>query len=197
MATKKPAVPKDEKFEKQDIDLFEVLAALDRKDYDYYDKLSYEQQKKIVPYMLTRWISAIKGDAGLQRYYVMSAEQHVNKHLFNEHVYKHPKLQWQMLCATSPGLGKQFHQYIPEIRMKVSKLQDSPTTKEIKDYYTKIYPKADSSDIDDVAKAFVQEHKRKKYFATVYPHLKLEDIELLNTIVTDEQIEQYERDRGN
>ena len=33
MATKKAQIPADEKIEKQDIDLFDVLAALDKKDY--------------------------------------------------------------------------------------------------------------------------------------------------------------------
>ena len=197
MATKKKIVPKDEKFEKQDIDLFEVLAALDRKDYDYYETLSTEQQKKIVPYMLIRWMSAIKGNEGLQRYYTMSVNEYANKHLFSEYIQKHPKLQWLMLCCSSPGVGKQFHQYIPEIRLKVAKLQDSPTTKEISEYYTKIYPKADPSDIQEVSKAFVDEHKRKRYFSILYPDLKIEDVEVLNTITTDEQIKQYERDRGN
>jgi hypothetical protein len=32
MATRKPAVPVDEKFEKQDFDLFDALAAIDKKD---------------------------------------------------------------------------------------------------------------------------------------------------------------------
>jgi hypothetical protein len=40
MATKKPATPKDEKFEGQDFDLFEALSALDRKDYGYIESLT-------------------------------------------------------------------------------------------------------------------------------------------------------------
>jgi hypothetical protein len=120
MATKKN-IPVEEKFEKQDLDLFEVLAALDRKDYNYYDKLTEEQQKKFVPYMLTLWMSCIKGNSTLQGYYVMNTEYTANKYLFNENVQKHPKLQWLMLCAASPGIGKQFHQWIPHIRDKVAR----------------------------------------------------------------------------
>jgi len=106
MATKK--TPVEEKFEKQELDLFEVLSALDKKDYGYYDRLSDEQQKKFVPFMMTHWMSQIKANGGLQAYYVRSVDYHANQHLFNEYVQKHPKLQWQMLCASSPGLGKQF-----------------------------------------------------------------------------------------
>jgi hypothetical protein len=51
MATKtaKVAVPADEKLENQDFDLFEALAAIDKKDYHWFDNLSEAQQKKFVP----------------------------------------------------------------------------------------------------------------------------------------------------
>ena len=35
------------------------------------------------------------------------------------------------------------------------------------------------------------------YLAIVYPEMKIADIETLSQMVTDEEIEQYERDRGN
>jgi len=196
MKTKKNT-PKDEKFEKQDLDLFEVLAALDKKDYSYYDKLTDEQKKKFVPYMMTLWMSCIKGKSTLQGYYVMNTEYTANKYLFNENVQKHPKLQWLMLCAASPGIGKQFHQWIPHIRDKVSKLKEPATTKEVKEYYSKIYPNTDEVTIKEFAEAFVHDHKRKVYLSQTFPNLKLEDIETLNKLVTDEAISEYEKERGN
>lgn len=197
MATKKPAVPVDEKLENQDLNIFDVLAALDRKDYDYYDNLSPEQQKKFVPFVIIQWMSAIKGNAGLSSYYLMNTDYTANKHLLNEYISKHPKLQWQMLCAASPGMGKQFHQWIPSISQKVAKLETPAKLKDIKDYYKKIYPKASDSDIGAVSEAFVSAHKKKCYLAELYPNMKLTDIELLSETVTDEQIKQYEKDRGN
>jgi hypothetical protein len=197
MATKKPATPKDEKFEQQDFDLFEAIAALDRKDYGYIDRLTEEQQKKFVPYMMTHWMSAIKGSEGLSRYYVMSVSEYANKHLFNEHVQKHPKLQWLMLCSASPGLGKQFHQWIPHLSEKVTRLKESPKEKEVRDYFTKIYPKASEANLYAISEAFVDEHKKKTYLAKKYPNLKQSDIETLAAIVTDEEIKQYEKDSGN
>ena len=196
MATKK-STPVDEKFVAQDFDLFDALTAMDKKDYAYYDRLTEEQQKKFVPYMMTHWMSAIKGSGDVQGYYLRSVDYHANKHLFNEYVQKHPKLQWYMLCASSPGLGKQFHQWIPHLGSKVTSLKEPAKAKEIKEYYTKIYPKVDSDDIDEIAKAFVQEHKRKCYLAETYPNLKQSDIEVLSQLVTEEEIKQYEKDRGN
>ena len=196
MATKK-SIPVDEKFVAQDFDLFDALTAMDKKDYGYYDRLTEEQQKKFVPYMMTHWMSAIKGSGDVQGYYLRSVDYHANKHLFNEYVQKHPKLQWYMLCASSPGLGKQFHQWIPHLGSKVTSLKESAKVKDIKEYYTKIYPKVDSDDIDEIAKQFVVEHKRKCYLAETYPNLKQSDIEVLSQLVTEEDIKQYEKDRGN
>lgn len=197
MAKKKKAVAKDEKFEKQDFNLFEALAALDKKDYDYYDRLTPEQQKKFVPFMMIHWISAVKSDGNLARYYVMSTNEHANTYLFNENVIKHPKLQWYMLCASSPGLGKQFHQWIPHIKERVSKLREPAKAKDIKEYYKKIYKTASDKDLTLLSEVFVENHKRKMYLAKRFPNMKFEDIELLSDIITDEDINSYEEELGN
>ena len=196
MATKN-STPKDEKFEKTDIDLFDVLAAMDKKDYGYYDRLTEEQKKKFVPYMMVLWMSCIKGAEGIARYYVMSTNEYANKYLFNENVQKHPKLQWLMLCSASPGLGKQFHQWIPHIKEKVSKLKEPAKLKDVKDYYGKIYPKTDDRTLQEFSEAFVKDNKRKIYLSEKFPNLKIEDIEVLNQIVTEKDIEKYERENGN
>ena len=193
----KEKLSQDEKFEKIDFDLFDALAAIDRKDYSYYDRLTPEQQKKFVPFMLIHWVSAIKGSGELQSYYLQSTEYHANKYLFNESVQKNPKLQWLMLCAASPGLGKQFHQWIPHIRDRVSKLKESPKTKEIKDYYKKVYPKASDGDLTAISEVFVDNHKKKMYIANTFPELKFDEIELLSELITNKDIEDYEKELGN
>jgi hypothetical protein len=197
MATKKIAIPQDEKLENQDFNLFEAIAALDKKDYGYYDRLTVEQQRKFVPFMLIKWLSYVKGSGDIAGYYVMSTEYNANKYFFNESVSKHPKLQWYMLCAASPGLGKQYHQWLPQIKERVSLLKEPAVLKDTKEYFTKMYPKANSEDILEFSKAYVQEQKKKIYLAQIYPYLKIADIEVLSQTVTDEDITQYEKDRGN
>jgi hypothetical protein len=197
MATKKAPVSKDEQLEKQDFPLFDALAALDRKDYGYYDRLSEAQQQKFVPFMLIKYMSYLKGSSEVAGYYLRSTDYHANKYFFNENIMKNPKLQWLMLCASSPGLGKQFHPWMPQIKERVSGLKENAVLKDIKDYYTKIYPKANSETITEISTAFVQEQRKKVYLAELYPTLKITDIEVLSQTITDEEIEQYERDRGN
>ena len=193
----KATTPADEKFEKQDFDLFEALNAIDNKDYGYFDRLTPEQQKKFVPFMMLHWMSAIKANEGLSRYYVMSAAEYANKYVFNENVQKHPKLQWLMLCSASPGLGKQFHQWIPHIKTNVSKLKETAKAKDVKEYFKKVYPKTSDSDLTELSHAFVENQKRRMYLAERFPNMKYDEIELLSELVTDQDIKQYEQDLGN
>lgn len=191
----------EEKFEKTEFNLFEALAALDRKDYGYYDRLTDEQKKGFSPYMLIQYLCSVKGSRDLQSYYLQSTEYHANKYLLDNMLTKkdnaHPKLQWLMLCASSPGLGSQFHPWIPQIKEKITKLKEPAKLKDIKEYYKKIYSRASEDDIEQLATVYVTQHERKVYFANKFPELSLSDIEVLSKIVTDEEIIQYEQESGN
>ena len=197
----KAKVSVEEKFEKQDFDLFDALKALDKKDYGYYDRLTAEQQKKFTPYMLLQWMVNVKGNGQLQEYYLRSVDYHANKYMLDYMIasssHKHAKLQWLMLCAASPGVGSQFRQWIPSISSQVSKLKTNAKEKDIKEYYKKVYPKADDSTLNEISKLFVTTHKKKMYLAKTYPSMKVDDIDVLAEFVTDEEIEQYERSLGN
>jgi hypothetical protein len=201
MAAKKPKELKEDTLEKNDINLFEVLAAIDNKDYDYYDRLTPDQQKKIVPYQLIQWVSGLQGNKDLQSYYLQSVQYHANIHLLDHMIsskdHDHSKLQWLMFCAASPGVGKVYHKWIPKISEKVALLKENAKLSDIKEYYQKVYPKANSEDIEEVSKEFVAVQKKKVALAKIYPTLKLDEIELLSTIVTDDDIKQHERDSGN
>lgn len=193
----KAKVSADEKFEKIEFDLFEALFALDKKDYDYYDRLTEEQQQKFNPFMLIKWLTYIKGKTEAQQYYILAGNEFANKHLFNEIVGKHPKLQWLMLCSMSPQLGKQFRQWIPQIGERVSKLKDNAKLSDIREYYNKVYPKADSELIDEIAKLYVDQHKKKVYLAQKFPEMNFDDIETLSGFITDDDIKNYEKEYGN
>ena len=194
MAKAKIAI--DEKLEKQDFDLFEALAAIDKKDYGYYDNLTDEQKRKFVPYMIILFVSTVKGSYELQNYYLSSTNYHANKYLFNENVQKNPKLQWLMLCAASPGVGKQFHTYLPHIRDRVSKLKETAKKQDIKEYYKKIYPNADQTLIDEISQLFVDQQHKKIRISKLYPGMKLDDIEVLNQIISVEDLTDYEKQYG-
>lgn len=193
--TKKKTTSADEKFEKQDFDLFAALEAIDRKDYHYFSNLSEEQRRKFVPYMMLHWVSAVKGK--LDGYYLLSTDVHANMHMFNEKITNHPELQWMMLCASSPGMGKQFHQWIPHLSSKIGQLQEAATSKQISEYFTKIYKSASKDDIAEVSKAFVETQNHRHNLARIYPSMKVSDLEVLSQLVTTDDVKQYEQDAGS
>jgi hypothetical protein len=193
----KTKTPTDEKFEKIDFDLFEALVALDKKDYGYYDRLTEEQQKKFVPFMMIKYLSALKGRTDLQQFHVLSTNEFANKYFLSENIHKHPKLQWLMLCSASLGAGKQFHPWIPQIKESVSKLKDKAVAKDIKEYYKKVYPKADDDTLDEFSKYYTLQQHKKVYLAEKFPSLKLDDIAVLAEFVSDEDIKKYEQEHGN
>lgn len=192
----KPKTPTEEKFEKQDFDLFEALSAIDRKDYGYYDRLTDEQKKKFVPFMILHWISTVKGSGDLQSYYLQSVNLNANKYLFDEHIQKNPKLQWLMLCASSPGLGKQMHQWIPHLKTNIVKLKENAKASEVKDYFAKVYSKADAQTIKELSELYVYQQNKKVRLAKIFPDMKLADIETLSELLTLDDIKKYEQDCG-
>lgn len=196
MATRKAAIPENEKFEKQDLDLFDLLAAIDKKDYGYYSRLTQEQQKKFVPYMMLHWTSAVKGNEQVSKYYLLSTDMVANKHMFNEQIQDHPELQWLMLCASSAGIGKQFHQWIPHLSDKIGKLKDSAKEKDIKEYFEKIFKGTDSSLLKEYASEFTTQQNHKFRIARLYPDMKISDIDLLSDSITSDELDEYDKQSG-
>lgn len=186
----------EDKFENTEFDLFRAIEAIDRKDYDYFSRLTDEQRKRFVPYMMLHWISSVKSQSDLSAYYLMSTNLAANKHMFNEAVYAHPELQWMMLCAASPGMGKQYHTYIPHLSQKIGKLQESVKQKEIVDYLKKVYKNDSEDDIVGVADIMTDVINTKVLLAEHYPELKIDDIAVLAQCVSPEDIKSYEKECG-
>lgn len=196
MATKKAAIPADEKFTDQDFDLFKAIDAIDAKNYSWFSKLTPEQKRKFVPYMMTHWISSVKKGGAVSAYYLMSVDATANKYLFDEKIQDHPELQWLMLCAASPGIGKQFHSWIPHLNNSVCNLREPASKKEVRDYFSKIY-KVDAAVLDEISGEFTETQRHQHTLAKMFPHMKLEDIKLLGDWVTEQDLEDYEKDSGN
>lgn len=186
----------DEKFTDIDFPLFDALAALDKKDYEFFDRLTVEQQKGFTPFMLLHWLSAVTGVPDLQRYYLQNTDYAANKHIFHENIIKHNKLQWLMLCAVSPAMGKQYHKWIPHIKRNYTLLLEEAKAKEVQDYFSKVYPNTEKQLLSEISQEYTRMQKRKFKLAKLFPDLKVSDIETLNEIVTDEQITEYEKDCG-
>ena len=123
-----------------DLPLNQVLGALDNKDMEFWDRCTPEQQKKIAPFLLNRYMSLVKGNTELASYYLMATNQRVNSNYFS--LSKHPKLVWQLLCTVSPGMGKQFHQWVGNKKKKKDK------SSEIRKTLAEMYPNMKNDDLD-------------------------------------------------
>lgn len=86
------------------------MKMFDHKVRTFYDDLTAEEKKKFSNYLMIRWGSSVQGSRELQEFYVIAANERLNKHFFG--VNKHPKLQWLMATSVSPGMGTQRHQWI-------------------------------------------------------------------------------------
>ena len=63
------------------------MAAYDRKQRDYYDCMTEEEQKKFSPYLMIRWGSTVQGSRELQEFYVIAANQLVNRHYLTAQLF--------------------------------------------------------------------------------------------------------------
>jgi hypothetical protein len=106
---------------KPQIPLKDIMAAIDKKDRGFYNRLNDEQKKAFSAWMMMRYCSSVQGRDAAN--YIFMTNELVN-YQFME-VSKHPELQWLLLSAC--GVGKiQFHPYLkpPNARKKKSKVFD-------------------------------------------------------------------------
>lgn len=108
-------------------DIFEVIKQIDKKNYQYFDSLSLEQQKEIQPYVLMRWISVV-GDEDKHIKYTQDTNNNVNMYFWELSKYK--DLQWKLLCTCGQS-GFNRHQWIP-----MSKSNNDKDFKAIRGYFS-------------------------------------------------------------
>ena len=106
------------------------MRQMDAKNRAFYDELTPEERKKFSTFLMVRWGSAVDGSREIQEYYVQSVNHYLNKHFFT--LYKHPKLQWLMATAASPGLGAMKHSWIS---LKKKEAGDSAMKKQLRELY--------------------------------------------------------------
>lgn len=55
----------------------------------------------------------MSGDPVLQSYYLISVNERLNKNFFDISSSQHKKFLWLLSTTVSPGLGSQYHQWLP------------------------------------------------------------------------------------
>lgn len=105
------------------LDMFELLAALDRRDFKFYSNLTDEQKKAFAGIVAMRWMSnAPYGDIEDNEFHILMVNGAANQHFWNSEITNHPELQYLMLacCGTgsttkpkrAPSWSKTKHEWI-------------------------------------------------------------------------------------
>jgi hypothetical protein len=137
------------------------MKMFDHKVRSFYDDLTNEEKKKFSNYLMIRWGSSVQGGREMQEFYVISANERLNKHFFD--LSRHPKLQWLLATTVSPGMGTQRHQWI------------APKKKEagagsLKKQLAELFPNYKDDEIDVLAAVttkkeldeYIRQHGREK-----------------------------------
>jgi hypothetical protein len=146
------------------IALKDIMAALDKKDRGFYSRLTDEQKKAFVPWMMMRYASSAQGRNAA--HYLFMINELVNKNFSD--VSKHPELQW--LLMTAAGSGKvEFHPYIKPPNSKKKK-------DKVRDFVSGIYPHFKSDEIDMLLSINTKEDLAKLAEAHGYDDKSIKDI---------------------
>jgi hypothetical protein len=133
------------------LSIWQEMKAVDLKDYDYYDRLNEDQKKQFSTYLLMRWASTVEGTGDIPKYYTVATNEFVNANFFS--LSRHKKLQWLIICAISPNIGKQRHYWLGANKGKGSSA--------LKNILLELLPNTKESDIDLMLKLNAKEELKE------------------------------------
>jgi hypothetical protein len=118
--------------------IWNIMSAADKKDYNFYDRLTNDQKKQFSPYLLMRWFSTVEGITDISKYYTIATNEYINSNFWD--IQKHKKLQWLCICAASPSIGKQKHYWLGNAKRESSN--------SLRNILMECFPDSKSNDID-------------------------------------------------
>lgn len=122
----------------QKLNLDTVLQAIDRKDLNFYDRLTDEEKKAYSPFILMRYMSSLGPQSDLAAYAVLAANDIINNGIFS--LGKHPELQHKLMCLTGTG-RKQYRPYI-------GSKGKSTSSKVIDEFLIGLYPTINETELN-------------------------------------------------
>ena len=149
---------------KPQIPLKDVLAAIDKKDRNFYNRLNDDQRKAFSAWMMMRYCSSVQGRDAAN--YIYLTNELVNFQFME--VSKHPELQWLLLSAC--GTGKiQFHPYLkpPNAKKKKNKVSE---------FLYGLYPHSKPEDIELMIKLNTNEELKALAYDYGYDDKTIKDI---------------------
>ena len=124
-----------------------------------FDEWSDEERKELNFWLLNRYASSVAGSRDAKEWAVVSTNEYYNKN-WNILGTRHPKLQWQLLCATHNASRKSRQHVWQGLKQK-------------------------GGDV-----------KLVKWLKEMFPKMKEDEVNLLATISTKQELKQYAEDHG-
>ena len=128
---------------KAKIDTKAALAAIDRKDREYFGELTQAEQKALGNYfyMLQRSVSSTPNDANTARHHMYFTNLFCNRgFLADTGITKHPELMWKSFCAVGKG-EKLWHPYV---KPPTSRKKKNP----VRELLSELYPLLKDDDLE-------------------------------------------------
>ena len=144
---------------KRKLPLNEIFMAMDMDAKGAFDEWSDEERKELNFWLLNRYASSVAGSRDAKEWAVVSTNEYYNKN-WNILGTRHPKLQWQLLCATHNASRKSRQHVWQGLKQK-------------------------GGDVKVV-----------KWLKEMFPNMKEDEVNLLATISTKQELKQYAEDLG-
>jgi len=133
----------------------EEMAALDRRDFSWYNGLTQKERDSLSMFVLMRYASATSSTVTeINEHYLTMINELVN---VNFNVFaKHPEMQWRLMQAVGVGTS-QFHNWIPPVRKK----KDKSKNPRLFALYEKKYPHFSDDEIEMLIGSHTPEELRE------------------------------------
>lgn len=120
----------------------EEMSALDKRNFQWYNNLSEEDQKSLSMYVLMRWAASTNSNViEINEHYLTMVNELVNVN-FND-MRKHPELQWRLLQCAAIGTN-QYHQWIKPMKKK----KETSKNPKLFVFYEELFPQFNNDEIE-------------------------------------------------
>ena len=129
------------------IKLADLFGAVNRKDRDWWERLSDAQRKKFASWLYSRYMSIVRhNNPDMHRYYVLAANKELNKDL-SKLTKNHSKLIYLLMTTMSNEFTRADHQYIPPLKKNKA---DKKTNNKMR-ILAELNPSSKDADIETLA----------------------------------------------